>query len=319
MCPVRALVTGSAGFVGRHMVAELVARGWDVAGVDLRQWSPVAPPTAAGAGRYAHATGDMLDGVRLPGVDTFDLVAHCAYHVGGRAGIDGEPRNLAHNLQLDAAMFEWAVRTGQRRVLYFSSSAAYPTVLQTGHPPRQLAEDDLDLWGVRPDARYGWAKVTGEHLAQAAAESGLPVHVVRPFSGYGENQDDCYPFPAIVRRALAGDFTVWGPPGQCRDWIHISDVVRGALAVVDADERRPVNLCSGSPVEFGVLALRVAELAALVSPDRPWPDVEYREDRPTGVMYRVGDPARMREHYTPAVPLDEGIRRAIEHVRGGPA
>jgi nucleoside-diphosphate-sugar epimerase len=298
----RALVTGDAGFVGRHMSAALERRGWQVTGCDLK-------------------TGGDCRELFLADSGVYDLTVHCAYHVGGRRAIDGEPRNLARNLELDAQLFDWAVRTGQRAVLYFSSSAAYPVRLQTVDtwaPPRHfrhLVEDDIDLphgpdagdW--TPDARYGWAKLTGEHLAQSAAECGLRVHTVRPFSGYGEDQDLTYPFPAIVARAHAhtpGEpFTVWGPPGQTRDWIHIDDVVAGALAVVDADERRPVNLCTGIGVEFGQLA------TAILAHVNKTGVVVYDPTKPAGVLWRVGDPTRMLTHHTPTISVAEGIARTV--------
>jgi len=319
-------VTGSAGFVGRHIMRELRARGWTVHGCDLRaSWIPwrFDANELFRIGQFpAHPVLSDEGGV-------YDLVVHCAYHVGGRAAIDGEPSYLALNLQLDSAMFDWVVRTGQRRVLYFSSSAVYPESLQRSIPVtieeshqfanggRALSENDVDLDDVRqPDARYGWAKLTGEQLARAAAAAGLPVHVVRPFSGYGGDQDLRYPFPAIVQRVRnRADLTVWGPPGQIRDWIHIDDVVRGALAVVDADYREPVNLCSGEPVEFGDLARQIYAATGRGQGQRPdLYQVQYREDRPTGVLYRVGDPTRMRTIYEPRVSLAEGITRALEEV-----
>lgn len=301
----RALITGSKGFVGRHLRAELERRGWLVGGFD-------EPPDL-------HTTLPKLG-------DTYDLVVHCAYHVGGRAAIDGNNMNLAKNLALDAALFEWAVRTGQRRVLYFSSSAAYPVWMQrkdvVGDPlfqsyggiPRRLAEEDVHLDDIStPDADYGWAKLTGERLARSARENGLAVTVVRPFSGYGEDQSADYPFPAIVKRAQAGDLSVWGPPGQTRDWIHISDVVAGALAVVEAEHDGPVNLCTGIGTEMGALAARVRRDVLREDPD--WkeylPLVTYDASKPTGVFYRVGDPTLMHAFYTPKVSLEEGIDRAL--------
>ncbi len=299
---MKALVTGAAGFLGRHFVSALLARGYDLTTVDLQpmeiSWDLRGPA-------QLHIIGDALEHFRRDGI-THDLVVHCAAAEPHRAAIDGKPMLLAANLQLDAAMFEWAVRTGTR-VLYFSSSAAYPVALQSA-AGRRLRETDIG-WGQamgRPDANYGWTKLTGELLAQNAGATGLPVHVVRPFSGYGEEQSDLFPFRAILERARRGDLTVWGPEGQTRDWIHVSDVVAGALAVVDNDERRPVNLCTGRPVEMGQLALAVAAQAG-----QPAPPVTYLEDKPTGVMYRVGDPARMKLHYQPKVSLEEGIARAL--------
>lgn len=288
---MKALVTGAAGFVGRHMAHALGVRGYEVSVVDTD---------------YGYDAHEVFAGRFSASI--YDLVVHAAASSPHRAAIDGEPVHFARNVQLDAAMFDWAVRTGQRRVLYLSSSAVYPVELQRDPKWGRLIEEDVDLDEVRqPDARYGWTKLTGEQLARAAAESGLPVHVVRTFSGYGEDQADVFPFPAIVARASKGDLTVWGPPGQTRDWIHISDVVAGALAVVDADVRDPVNLCTGIGTEMGELAVLVAKTAG-VEVDR----VTYLKDKPTGVLYRVGDPNRFHQIYKPQVSIEEGVRRALE-------
>jgi nucleoside-diphosphate-sugar epimerase len=266
----------------------------------------------------------------------FDLVVHCAFHVGGRAAIDGVNTNFAKNLQLDAAMFEWAVRTKQKRVLYFSSSAAYPVLRQDrqqyqlyGHNKNamRLEEDCIDLSHhlSMPDSNYGWAKLTGERLAADARKNGLAVTVVRPFSGYGEDQSDDYPFPSIVKRASQGDLSVWGPAGQTRDWIHIDDVVKGALSVVESGTSDPVNLCTGRGVEMGELASAVVrELHTRdcgPGEDCKHPDAmgepTYDESKPTGVFYRVGDPTRFNQYYTPKVTLEEGIRRALSSQEKG--
>lgn len=297
----RCLISGSAGFVGRHMLAELRDRGWDCTGVDLKSGT------------------DVRDVFRY---DTthYDLIVHCAFHVGGRAAIDGEPRMLARNLELDAMLFDWAVRTGQGRVLYFSSSAAYPVDLQNDlSKPYRLYEPFIlfDSRNVgRPDGRYGWAKLTGEELAAAARLSGLPVTVVRPFSGYGEDQDDSYPFRAIVERARRREdpFVIWGPGTQVRDWVHIEDVVAGALAVVESGTEDPVNLCTG----IGTSMLKLADMCCQAVDHYPAPRSggEFRfttlPDKPTGVAYRVGDPTRFHRYWQPKVTLEEGIGRALQ-------
>lgn len=298
---MRALITGAAGFVGSHMAVELTNRGWEVIGVDIQRGPCVGGILVPMDAREIFSGRQMRH-------EHFDLIVHCAYHVGGRAMIDGEPRLLALNLDLDAQLFDWAVRTQQGSVLYYSSSAAYPIELQRDHYWYRLAENMIDLSFARqPDARYGWAKLTGEQLAQAAAQTGLHVHVVRPFSGYGGDQSLNYPFPAILKRVMGGDLSVWGPEGQCRDWIHIDDVVAGSLAVVEQDITSPVNLCSGIGVEMGELAMRMAALGGLTVRERP----RYLVDQPTGVMMRIGDPTNMRKIFQPTVDLEEGIRRAL--------
>lgn len=285
---MKALVTGSAGFVGRHMAAALHSRGYEVDGCDL-------------------VHGEDARNLFRSSATVYDLVVHCAFHVGGRAAIDRQPRLLARNLELDAAMFNWAVETGQRRVVYFSSSSAYPIRLQQVGNLR-LRETDIDLDVVeQPDGRYGWAKLSGEQLARAASQSGLPVHVLRPFSGYGTDQDETYPFRAFVERAKRREdpFTIWGPGTQVRDWIHIDDVTAGTLAVLDADVRQPVNLCTG----IGTSMLDVVQLVCDTVGYRP--QYAPKPDAPTGVNHRVGDPGLLFTIYEPKITVGEGVRRAL--------
>jgi nucleoside-diphosphate-sugar epimerase len=296
---MRALVTGSAGFVGRHTVAELQRRGWDV------EWCDIALGLdALTLFQYQHVL--------------YDLVVHAAASSPHRAAIDGEPQHFAKNLQLDAAMFDWAVRTGQGRVLYLSSSAAYPTALQglgwSGadgrfvRAGRWLAESDLDLANAaEPDADYGWTKLTGERLAQAARKAGLPVTVVRPFSGYGEDQSENFPFRAFVERVRRREdpFVIWGDGNQVRDWIHIDDVVAGMLAVAESGTEEPVNLCTG-------VGWSMAELAHIACDQVGYkPTFQYLTDKPAGVAYRVGDSTQFHAIYKPTVTLPEGVARAL--------
>lgn len=302
-----AFVTGNRGFIGTHITRALLARGYRVLGVDKS------------------LVDDAQNCFRRL-TDKFDLVVHCAYVVGGRQHIDGVNTALIENTLLDSMMFDWALKTKQRSVLYFSSSAAYPVRYQKKegiticgtpgcYPLLYERMIDLDV-SEAPDAHYGWAKLNGERLAKVAGENGLRVHVVRPFSGYGEDQSLDYPFPSIIRRSTSGDFTVWGPKGQTRDWIHIDDVIEGSLQVVEQDVREPINLCTGVGTEMGDLMRMAFKRHAMnemwtmdMRPEKP--DVTYLTDKPTGVFYRVGDPEKFHQIYKPKVTIEEGVARAL--------
>jgi nucleoside-diphosphate-sugar epimerase len=294
---VRVLITGDEGFIGRHFRAVCEHRGWDVTGCDIKSGADCRTLFATDETRY-------------------DLVIHCAAMVGGRAMIDGDPLAIAQNLAIDSDLFRWAIRTRPGRVVYFSSSAAYPVELQ--HRPsefavrtgtaRRLAEIDLNLSNPGlPDQTYGWAKLTGEVLAACAKAEGVPVSVFRPFSGYGADQDLTYPFPAFIARAVAhtDPFVVWGDGTQARDFIHVDDVVAAVFAAVFQQYDEPLNLCTGRATSFLELAAIVAKAA------RYTPGVDTIPDAPTGVHHRVGDPARMNRIYRPRVTLEEGVARAV--------
>ncbi|WP_030319611.1 NAD-dependent epimerase/dehydratase family protein [Streptomyces flavochromogenes] len=291
---MRVLLTGAAGFVGRHLHQALLDRGDQVLGIDLN-----ATP-------LVHSI-DALDFFRRD-EERFDLAIHCAAIVGGRASIDGSPLGVATNLGLDAWFMRWLARTKTPRAVYFSSSAAYPVALQQPGPVRRLVETDIDYQQPgRPDATYGLAKLTGEQLCQYAEASGTRMAILRPFSGYGEDQDDCYPFPAFIRRAKERQdpFEIWGDGSSTRDWIHIDDIVDATLKAVDEGVLGPVNLGTGRATSFDRLASLVTEAAGYQ------PELKHLPAAPQGVHHRVCDPSRMLDFHLPRVTLEEGIARAL--------
>ena len=270
---MRALVTGAAGFIGRHVTTELGQRGYQVSRCDV-------------------ALGwDAMNVFRQGAKDCiqhYDLVVHAAAVAPHRAAIDSQPASHLRNALLDAAMFDWALRTGQGRVLYFSSCA----VLDAPATPL----DD-----------YGLLKANGERMAAQARAAGLPVTVVRPYSGYGEDQSTDFPFGAFVDRVRrrVDPFPLWRA-GAVRDWIHVEDVVNGALAVVESGTASPVSLCTG----IGTAAGEVAEMLCDAAGYRP--RFEVQGDMPQGVPWRVGDPTELLRYYTPTITLAEGVKRALE-------
>lgn len=298
---MRALISGDRGFLGRHFTAELKRRGWEVYGLDTK------------ASSAQDCRGLFRRDVRMQEMPHWDLVVHCAAIVGGRETIENDPLATAESLSIDAEMFRWAAVARPGRVLYFSSSAAYPVDFQTLALSARLHEDDIG-WAdgriLSPDRVYGWSKVTGELLADELRRTGVPVTVVRPFSGYGADQDPSYPFRAILDRVRSLEpgqpLEVWC--GDCvRDWIHVDDLVAGALAVAEDGTEQPVNLCTGRATSFYDLANIM-----LTAAGKRHHSVRARGDKPQGVAYRVGDPARFHTVYRPQITLEDAVRRALE-------
>lgn len=305
---MRALITGDRGFLGRHFTAELRSRGYEVYGLDTK--------ASSAQDCRAYFRQDIVHRRASGYSPDFDLVVHCAAVVGGREVIERDPLATAESLSIDAEMFRWAAVAQPGRVIYFSSSAAYPVEYQRAGYHRILTEDTVDVTAagpkyplLLPDEVYGWSKVTGELLADRLRATGVPVTVVRPFSGYGADQDLAYPFPAImerVRRLQPGQpLELWC--GDCtRDWVHVDDLVAATLAIADSGTTEPVNICTGRPTSFVDLAR-----LALVVADKADHGILTNPDAPQGVAYRVGDPARLIEHYTPLISLEQGVVLAL--------
>ena len=285
---MKILITGDAGFVGRAFHRALDDKNHEITGIDLVNGKEV---------RHFFATDNTQ----------FDVVIHLAAIVGGRMTIEGNPLSVASDLAIDADMFQWALRTRPRHIVYFSSSAAYPIFLQKLAYKQKLREIDINLEHIRtPDFTYGWAKLSGEMLASYARAEGLKVTVLRPFSGYGADQALDYPFPSFIERAKrkADPFVVWGAGTQVRDFVHIDDVVQATFAAV-TNNVATMNICSGRPTSFIELAEMVMLQAGYLAP------IKTNLDAPVGVEYRVGDPSRMFAVYEPKISLEEGIARAL--------
>jgi nucleoside-diphosphate-sugar epimerase len=305
----RALVTGAAGFCGRHMVRKLVQLGYHVTAVDLAH--PRRNDLRSTSVTWL--SQDCRGFFRRNGIQ-FDLVVHLAAIVGGRMTIEHAPLTVATDLSVDAEFFNWVVQTKQPRVIYYSSSAAYPARLQMNtSTATKLVERLLDIHNGRifglPDMTYGWAKVTGEFLAyHVMTTTDTRVHIFRPFSGYGSDQDLDYPFPSFIDRGLRRDdpFVIWGDGTQVRDFIHIDDIIDATFAFVDADDVGPVNLCTGIPTSFLELQRRICDFRGYR------PTVQLVGEKPVGVSYRVGDPTRMLTRFTPKIGLEDGIMIALE-------
>ncbi|HVN79567.1 MAG TPA: NAD(P)-dependent oxidoreductase [Terriglobia bacterium] len=316
-----ALVTGGCGFVGRHFVNWLLKHDYLVTAVDNlstgihpEMWPSHLRVNEESKNRFKFIHGDLRDYTKEASAD-FDLIIHLAAVVGGRLTIEGDPLSVATDLAIDATLFNWVVRERPmpRKLVYFSSSAAYPIKFQTHFNHCPLSEDMISFEkdiGI-PDMTYGWSKLTGEFLARHAVEKyGLDVAIFRPFSGYGEDQDYTYPFPSIIRRVANGEspIVVWGSGNQLRDFIHIDDVVDAVFACLYAMEPgRALNLGSGEASSFR----KLAESACMILGHAA--DVINDRSKPEGVFARVADCRKLFQFYQPRTQLVEGIQRAFQY------
>jgi nucleoside-diphosphate-sugar epimerase len=317
------LITGGAGFVGRRFVKRYLDSGDEVHCVD-----PVAEHTGgidpdSGFPLYAPRDYDNFHFYKQDcrtwfkeNQDTdFDYVFHLAAMVGGRAMIENHPLAVADDLSIDAEYWQWAEKATPAKTVCFSSSAAYPIGRQKEDGYHLLSEDMIafdDDIGM-PDMSYGWAKLTCEYLARLAYEKhGMKSVCYRPFSGYGEDQDDTYPFPSICKRAMAhvGEekLTVWGTGDQMRDFIYIEDCVDGVLTTMDKiDDGDALNLSTGIYTSFKQFARIAAEECGYE------PEVVGLSDKPAGVFARGGCTKKQAEFgFKYSVDFRTGIKKALD-------
>jgi len=258
-------------------------------------------------------TPNYLKNTFLLDFEKFNDVFHFAAIVGGRAMIDGDPIMVALDLSIDAEFFYWISRHKPDRVLYPSSSAAYPVDLQTDAAAIALKETDIDFKRMgQPDMTYGWTKLTGEFLAQITAKHyGVSITCIRPFSGYGEDQNLTYPIPAIAKRAALKEnpFEVWGTGKQGRDFVHIDDVLDVTLLAMDhITDGTAINIGSGKLTSF----LEIIDIFTDFAGYKP--TIKQLLDKPVGVHSRYCNMDFVEEKlgWKPKISIEEGMRRIYE-------
>jgi UDP-glucose 4-epimerase len=310
------LVSGGCGFVGKNMVTRLYHTTSDIVFFNDNLMVGKHPDEWLGLPRVKEVgdvvvygederlwfwEGDFQELLRRMLLDPryiqttygldferFSDVYHFAAIVGGRAMIDGDPMMVATDLSIDAQFFLWVCRHKPDRTLYPSSSAAYPVNLQTESDAIALSETDIDFDNMgKPDMTYGWSKLTGEFLAQIAARHyDVPVTCIRPFSGYGEDQDLTYPIPAIALRVAKKEdpMTVWGSGKQGRDFVHIDDVIDCIhLAMDHIQDGSAINIGMGKLTSF----LEIIDVLTDIAGYKP--GIKPLLDKPVGVHSRYSN------------------------------
>ena len=339
------LVTGGCGFVGKNMVWRLLKTTNDRIimidnlsvgshpdqwiGIDkTKEYDNVVIYSDANSERVYFIKEDARETFRSLRLDNnyfrdkfsidykkLDDVFHFAAIVGGRAKIDGDPMMVALDLAIDAEFFYWICNNKPNRVLYPSSSAAYPIDLQTDEAAIALKETDIDFAKMgEPDMTYGWSKLTGEYLAKIAAKHyGVHITCIRPFSGYGEDQDLTYPIPAIARRAALKEdpFEVWGTGNQGRDFVHIDDVIDCILLAMDnIDDGTAINIGMGRLTSFREIIDVFCQFANYS------PKIKTLLDKPVGVHSRYCnmDFVKQKIGWQAKISLEEGLKRVYDRA-----
>ena len=211
------LVTGSSGFIGRHVVGHLADTGHEVTSLDLRE---SVPPHAM---HIRNVVRDIRDGELPEG--PFDTIVHLAALGGVRPSMERPLDYLSTNVGGTVRLLEWAQRHGAKRFIFASSSSVYgPT---DGTPS---SEDDP----LAPCSPYALTKVQGEQWGKLYSEKyGIDFIALRLFAVWGDGQRPDLALESFRRKILAGEtITIHGDGTQRRDLTHVSDVARAVELAV---------------------------------------------------------------------------------------
>jgi nucleoside-diphosphate-sugar epimerase len=304
-----ALVTGGAGFIGSHVVDELLENGWRVRVLDDLS-SGSLENLAAVADQIEFVRGDVCDDDAVDaGVAGVDVIFH-------QAAIASVPRSIAEPSRTDRVnlggtlrVLEAARRRGCRRFVFASSSAVYG---DRSEPPVHESSEP------QPLSPYAVQKLAAEcHLAVYSRLHGVEAVALRYFNVHGDRQDPESEYAAVIPifldAARSGrPLCVHGDGRQTRDFVHVSDVARANRLAAEVPDvsGRCFNVASGQGTS-------VSELVEVLQDvfDRPL-EVVHEPSRAGDVRQSRADveAARKELGFESSVDLETGIRRTIHEI-----
>lgn len=313
----RVIVTGGAGFVGSHLVEQLVEAGCRVRVLANYKSHP-------DVGNLAHVSKDIFNSVEIVWGDVTDRdsVTHACqgmqvvFHLAALIGIPYSyiaPHSYVQTNVIGTLNLLQAARSaGIERFVHTSTSETY------GSARKVPMDENHPLTGQSP---YSATKIGADKLVESFVCSfELPAVTVRPFNVFGPRQSDRAIIPTIIAQRVAGrDPVRIGDPAPKRDFTFVADTARGfmAAACCDAAIGRVINIGNGQSISIGKLTEKICELTGGARYES-----ESQRVRPQGseVSELLCDASLAREllGWRPKVMLDEGLRRTIDFVRKHP-
>jgi nucleoside-diphosphate-sugar epimerase len=310
------VVTGAGGFIGGHLVADLLRQGADVRAVDvkpLHEWYQV----------FDSVDNRQLDlqlrdacQASLEGAGT---VYNLAADMGGMGFIENNKAACMLSVLINTHLLQAAHDHGVERFFYASSACVYAAGKQRSPDVTALAE--ADAYPAEPEDGYGWEKLFSERMCRHFREDfGLLTRVARYHNVYGPNgtyDGGREKAPAAICRKIAQakmsgshEIEIWGDGEQTRSFMYIDDCVAGTQAILNSDIEYPINLGSSELVSINQLVDIVSEIAGI--------EVARRHDlsAPQGVRGRNSDNTLIEQElgWEPSIRLRDGLEKTYRWI-----
>ena len=306
------LVTGGAGFIGSHLVEELVRRGEKVRVLDnfsTGKRENIEPfigrvELIEGDFRSQHIVREAVRGV--------DYVLHQGALPSVPRSVDDPITTNEVNVTGTLNVLDAAKDAGVKRVVYASSSSVY------GPDPELPVREDMNPNPVSP---YAVAKLTGEKYCRVFSKVyGLETVALRYFNIFGPGQDPKSQYSDFIPLFVVGmmegqQLTIDGDGNQAKDFTYVSNVVEANLLAIEAEgvSGEVFNVGCGASTSVNEV---VAHLREIVGSEG---DISHGPSRPGDVPQSLADISRAREKlgYEPKVLIAEGLKRVALWFRKG--
>ncbi len=310
------VVTGGGGFIGGHLVADLLDQGRRVRSVDIK-------PVGDWYQHHPAADNRQLDlrGIEAcqEAVEGAGEVYNLAADMGGMGFIENNKALCMLSVLINTHLLMAAREADVERYFYASSACVYAGDKQTS--PDVTALKEADAYPATPEDGYGWEKLFSERMCRHFAEDfGTRARVARYHNVYGPNgtyDGGREKAPAaicrkVIEALLSGrhEIEIWGDGEQTRSFTYIRDCVYGTQRIMDSDILEPINLGSAQLVTINQLVDMVEAIAGITLRRT------YLLNAPLGVRGRNSDNALISKllGWEPSVTLEEGLEQTYRWI-----
>jgi nucleoside-diphosphate-sugar epimerase len=310
------IVAGAGGFIGGHLVKDLVKKGNQVRAVDIKplnEWYQVSPD----------ADNLVLD-LRVrdncyTAVNGFHEVFNLAADMGGMGFIENNKAACMISVLINTHLLIAAKECGIERHFYASSACVYNGDKQTD--PANPGLKESDAYPALAEDGYGWEKLFSERMCRHFSEDfGLITRVARfhnvygPFGTYDGGREKAP--AAIIRKVVEAGITgikeivIWGDGHQTRSFMYIDDCIKGIQEIMYSPIEEPINLGSSEMVSINKLVDIVEDIAG------------YKLNRtfdlkaPKGVRGRNSENTLIKKYlgWEPSIPLKTGMKKTYDWI-----
>jgi NAD dependent epimerase/dehydratase len=311
---VKVLITGAGGFIGSHLVDEMVKKEADVTALvhynSRNEWGMLEGTNDKNNDHLQVIMGDITDSAFTQHIAKGqEYIFHLAALIGIPYSYHSPESYINTNIKGTLNILEAGRKNNVYRIIHTSTSEVYGTAQYTP------IDEKHPLQGQSP---YSASKIGADKIAESYHYAfNLPVAILRPFNTFGPRQSSRAIIPTIITQALTSDIINLGSLTPVRDLTYVNDTIRAFIFMAECDEAigTTINVGRGSGISIKELAEKILDKV------NPAATVICNEERmrpsTSEVMMLICDNTRAAQllDWKPNISFEEGLDRTIEWMR----